>query len=300
MRISADFLYEIDRLRNNNIKWKLAVLLVGALMIFFAFGSSNEVVTGQYIARVNIDGELKDDLDMLLTLGNIIQDKNIAGVVLHINSPGGSPYFSEEVYRSFRKVSEKGKPVVVVMGSVAASGGYMIALAGDNIFAGETTVTGSIGAVMETIDASELSQKIGVKVKTYKYPPLKGEPSLTDKISPGGENALQSVAIDIYEVFVGMVAERRKLSKDYLVKIADGRIYTGRQALKLKLIDKIGGEDEAVEWLYHEKKLPRMLKVKDYKIIKGSFFSREIFEPIAGIYSLYSSIINNGFMGQFN
>jgi len=266
MRVSADFLYEMDRLRKANSKWKLVLIALVAIVVYFTGSGGGKDLKSKYIARIQIDDLLSEDLHTISSLNDLSNDKNVTALVIHINSPGGSPYFSEAIFKSIRRISDASKPVAVVIGTVAASGGYMVALAGDQIFAGETSITGSIGAIMQTIDASAFSEKIGIKIRAFKYPPMKGEPNITEKTSPEVNQALQDVAMDVYDTFLDIVAKRRNLSKENLAVIADGRVYTGKQALKLKLIDRIGDENEALQWLYSEKQISASNKVNDYVI----------------------------------
>src|SRR5262249_34918350 len=145
------------------------------------------------------------------------------------------------------------KPVVAVMRSIAASAGYMVALAADHIVAREGTITGSIGVLIETAEVTELAEKIGIKPVLVKSSPLKGTPSPFEKTTPEAERVIRDVVNDFYNRFVDMVAERRALPRDRVVQLADGRVYSGRKAAEDKLIDGIGGEDEAVKWLVTEK-----------------------------------------------
>ena len=284
MKISADLLYELDRLRNSNFKWRLIATLIAITLVFFIFNENTDKITGKYIARVNIEGIIYENQEMILALNDLADDNQVVGIILHINSPGGSPYASEEILYSLRKASTNNKPIAAVIGTLGASGGYMIALAGDNIFARNTSLTGSIGVILETVDASELAKKIGIRINNYKIPSLKGEPSLTSKPTPEANEAIQSLVNDCYLSFINLVSERRNLSKDYLIKISDGRAYTGKQALKLKLIDQIGGEDEAVAWLENSKNLPKDLPIIDYKISKDPTMLKTLLAPASQIY----------------
>ena len=295
MRVSADFLYELDRLRQANYKSKILLLALLAVFIIFSITKGGAPYKSNYIARISIDDQITDDIVAINSLNEIAKDDKISALIVHINSPGGSPYMSEEIFKSLRRISDASKPVVVVIGSMAASGGFMIALAGDQIFAGETSITGSIGAIMQTIDASVLAEKVGVKIKNYAYPAMKGEPNLTEKTPLLAQTILNDVAADVYDSFLDMVAVRRNLVKEDLLQFADGRVYTGRQALKLKLIDRIGGEYEAVEWLYNEKQIPRASDIKDYSFESQRYginrFVTEASKVVLG--SLAQNVTNN-------
>jgi protease-4 len=149
------------------------------------------------------------------------------------------------------------------MGGLAASAGYMIAMPANRVFASESTITGSIGVLLETVEASSLLQKIGVDAEAITSGPLKDQPSFTRPLTPEGREVLKGLVLDMYDQFVGMVALGRHMEPDAVRALADGRAYTGRQALKLGLIDAIGDEQDARTWLETEKGLPKDLPVED-------------------------------------
>ena len=271
MRISADLLYELDRLRQRNFKWKILFIAMIAVIIIFSITRGNDPYKSDHIARIKIDDIIVDNSEVVSAIDEIAEDKSSSAIIVLINSSGGSPYMSEEIYHSLRRVSQSSKPVAVVIRSLAASGGFMVAMAGDRIFAGETSITGSIGAIMQTIDASVLAEKIGIKIKNYAYPEMKGVPSPTEKVPPFAEKILNEVAMDVYDSFINIVSTRRNIAKQELLKFADGRIYTGKQALELKLIDQIGGEHDALQWLYNEKNISKNAKIKDVHLEEKSF-----------------------------
>ena len=163
---------------------------------------------------------------------------------MDIDSPGGSVAGGEALHDAIGRVAAK-KPVVAVMGGEAASAGYMIAVPAARIFAREATLTGSIGVLLETGEASGLLGKIGITADAITSGPLKDQPSFTRPLTDQGREVLQALVMDMYDQFVGMVATGRHMDPARVRELADGRAYTGRQALKLGLIDAIGGEREA-------------------------------------------------------
>jgi protease IV len=169
-------------------------------------------------------------------------------LVLRIDSPGGTVVGGESLYRAIRAVAGE-KPVVAVLGEVAASGGYMVAIAADRIYAREGTITGSIGVILQTTDVTGLLDKLGVSAEAIKSAPLKAVPSPFEKLSDEGRRATQGLVDDMYAMFVEMVAERRGFDADKAKELADGRVFTGRQAVANGLIDGIGGLGEARAWL---------------------------------------------------
>jgi protease-4 len=164
------------------------------------------------------------------------------------------------------------KPVVAVMGGTAASAGYMVAMPAARVFARGTTLTGSIGVILETGEASGLLGKIGLTADAITSGPLKDQPSFTRPLTPEGREYLHGLVMDLFDQFVGMVADGRHMNAAKVRELADGRAYTGRQALALGLIDEIGGEQAARSWLAKEKGVSPSLPVRNLRV--GSFAER--------------------------
>lgn len=182
-------------------------------------------------------------------LRRIIENDNIKGVLLRINSPGGTVPTSQEIYGLVQEVRKKGKPVVVSMGDVAASGGYYIAAAADKIVSNPGTLTGSIGVIMHLLNWQETEKKIGLQPVVIKSGAFKDIGSADRPMTPAEHDLLQSIIMDSYDQFVTAVADGRKMDKEVVKKLADGRIYSGRQAFANKLVDQVGGYDDAVATL---------------------------------------------------
>jgi protease-4 len=177
-------------------------------------------------------------------------------VIIRIDSPGGTVVGGEDLYRSLRVVGEH-KPVVAVMGTVATSAAYMTAVASDRIFAREGTITGSIGVLFQTADITGMLGKLGIKPESLKSGPLKAVPSPTEPLTEEGRAATQALVFDLFEFFVDLVSERRPLDRAEVLQLADGRVYTGRQAIANGLVDAIGGETAARDWLAAARDIPR-------------------------------------------
>jgi protease-4 len=198
------------------------------------------------------------------------------------------------LHNAIARVAAK-KPVVAVMGGVAASAGYMIAVPAARIFASEATLTGSIGVLLETGDISGLLGKLGVSADAIVSGPLKDQPSYTKPLSPEGRQVLQSLVMDMYDQFVGMVATGRHMDAAKVRALADGRAYTGRQALNLGLIDQIGGERAAREWLAKEKGVSDKLPVED--LTTGGLTSRVLSSSLGWMVdSVWKSVFSQGVM----
>ena len=184
---------------------------------------------------------------------------------MHLNTPGGTVVGGESLYNSIKNIRAK-KPVVAVMGDMATSAGYMIALGTDRIYAHNGTLTGSIGVLLQSVEITELAKKIGVTMDTVKSAPLKGSPSPFEKMSPAVRTSMQNVINSFYIIFIDMVVRERKLSRAAVFELADGRVYTGVQALNLKLIDAIGDEQEALAWLKQNRKIDTSIAIRDVNL----------------------------------
>ena len=188
---------------------------------------------------------------------------NVKAVIVRIDSPGGTTAGSEAVYEALRKIAAK-KPTVSVMGTVAASGGYITAIATDHIVARGNTITGSIGVIFQWAEVTRLLDTLGIKMEEIKSSELKAEPNMFKPLSEKVREVTKAMVDDSYRWFTDLVAERRKFSEAEITRLADGRVYTGRQALDNKLIDAIGGELKAVEWLETEKGLAKDMQIVDW------------------------------------
>lgn len=271
MSITPDYLIERRQIKSRLLIWKLAAIILIAI-VFLLVGkdfapkevlpiNSNE----DYVASVLIDEIILEDEKRDKKLKKIIDDSHIKALIVNVNSPGGTVVGSEKIYNILRKISEK-KPVVIVMGTMAASGGYLISLGGDYIISHNGTITASIGVILQTSEVTELAQKLGIKFNNFKSGELKAVPNPTEKLTEAVRVAIMENIEDTYNFFLELVSERRNLPIEEVKKLADGRVYSGRQALKLKLVDAIGSEDTALKWLQEVKKINANLLVKDYQL----------------------------------
>lgn len=252
---------ERRRVRRRLAFWRiLAIVAVVVAVISFLPGSDD--AGGDHIARITIDGVILDDRERDREILDVAEDDGAKALLLRVNSPGGTVVASEAIYDAVRKVAIE-KPVVVVMDELAASGGYVAALAGERIFARGNTLTGSIGVVMEAPNVAGLLDKLGVGVTRIKSAPLKAEPSLATVPSPEALRAQESLIADTFGWFRDLVAERRDLQGPALARVTDGRAFTGRQALELGLVDALGDEDAALDWLAATHGLDRDIAVVD-------------------------------------
>jgi protease-4 len=262
MALEVDLLLDRRRIKRRLILWRTLAVVACVVAVLAGLRGAGVGGGGRHVARLNVSGIITEDRKLLDAIRVAGRDANVSALIVSINSPGGSVSGGESLYRAIKGVAEK-KPVVAVMGGLAASAGYMIAMPANRVFASESTITGSIGVLLETVEASSLLQKIGVDAEAITSGPLKDQPSFTRPLTPEGREVLKGLVLDMYDQFVGMVALGRHMEPDAVRALADGRAYTGRQALKLGLIDAIGDEQDARTWLETEKGLPKDLPVED-------------------------------------
>jgi protease IV len=269
MSLDADSIVDRRRMRRKLTFWRvLAIVVIVLAIVGLAGVLSNRTGfagAGAYIARVTIQGLIRDDQERVQQLDRLARSTTARAVVVHVDSPGGTTAGSEQLYDSLMRLKEK-KPLVIVVDGLAASGGYITALAGDHIVAKQTSLVGSIGVLFQYPNVADLLTKLGVKVETIKSSPLKAAPNGFEPTSPEARAAIESIIKDSYAWFRGMVQDRRHLNDDELQTVADGRVFTGHQAIGLKLVDEIGDERAGIAWLASEKKIDAKLPVRDYQL----------------------------------
>ncbi|MCO5146380.1 MAG: signal peptide peptidase SppA [Aquamicrobium sp.] len=246
----ADDIIDRRRLRRKLTFWRVAAFVVAALAIAGAasFAMRDSLSVADQIARVRIEGTITENEDLLKRLKRIGEAAHVKGVIVTVDSPGGTTAGGEAIYEAVRKLAGE-KPVVAQVGTLAASAGYMIASAADHIVARQSSIVGSIGVLVQFPDVTGLMDMVGVKLEGVKSSPLKAEPSPFTPTTEEERAMLRALVMDSYDWFVGLVEERRPLSRAEVLAVADGSIFTGRQALERKLVDSLGGEEKAIEWL---------------------------------------------------
>jgi len=282
MTISADSLIDRLYLKGQIRKWQIFAIIFAVLALFVVTKRNiTSTIDGDYIARITLDGVIGDDQKIYDLIDNVGDDKSAKAAIIWLDTPGGSAVGGEEIYLRLRELSTK-KPVVAVMRSVSASAGYMIALGADYILAREGTITGSIGVLIETAEITELAKKLGIQPISIKSAPLKAAPSPFEKSTPQAEKVLHDMIMDFYNHFVDITAERRKLPRDKVLNLADGRVYSGKRAAETKLIDAIGGEKEAIDWLIKNRGIEPKLPISDVEIESKANFIEELFKSSIG------------------
>jgi protease-4 len=283
MAINADTLLDRIYLKSQITRWRLFAIVMGVVALVAIAGKlgPHSPIEKDFIARLNIEGFIGDDRALYDLIDEVADNSKAKAVIIWLDTPGGSAVGGEEVFLKLRTLAQE-KPVVAVMRSMSTSAGYMIALGADHILAREGTITGSIGVLVETAEITELAKKIGITPISIKSAPLKGSPSLFEKSSPEAEKVLHDMIMDFYDRFVDMVAERRGLPREKVLQLADGRVYSGKSALGYKLIDGIGGEDDAVQWLIEKRKISPKLDIKDVTLEEEQDWLTGVSESIAG------------------
>jgi len=269
MSLDSDVIVDRRRIRRKLTFWRVvaALLAIVAVVIIGTIatpgGRGAFTATGS-IARVTIEGLIRSDQDRVEALERLA-DSKAAAVIVHINSPGGTTAGSEQLYDALVQLKAK-KPLVVVIEGLAASGGYITAIAADHIVAQQTSLVGSIGVLFQFPNFTDLMKTVGVKVEEVKSSPLKAAPNGFEPTSPEARAALDSLVKDSYAWFRDLVKTRRGMDDALLDKVADGRVFTGRQAVDLKLVDQLGDEKTAVAWLVAQKGIKSDLPVRDFKL----------------------------------
>ena len=269
MSYESDLIVDRRRIRRKLTFWRVAativaILAVGTLGYLASPAGRGTLTTSGSIARIQIDGLIRSDNDRVEALEKL-EKSAAAAVVVHINSPGGTTAGSEQLYDALMRLKAK-KPMVVVVEGLAASGGYIAAIASDHIVAQQSSLVGSIGVLFQFPNFSGLLKTVGVQVEEIKSTPLKAAPNGFEPTSPEAREAINMLVKDSYAWFRELVQTRRGMDAAQLEKVADGRVFTGRQAVDVKLIDALGDEKAAVAWLESEKKVKAGLPIRDYNL----------------------------------
>src|ERR1700710_1779853 len=269
MSLDSDVIVDRRRIRRKLTFWRVfaavvAIAAVIAVGLVATPGGRASLTSSGSIARVNIEGLIRSDQERVVALERL-EKSQAAAVIVHINSPGGTTAGSEQLHGALTRLKAK-KPLVVVVEGLAASGGYITAIAADHIIAQQTSLVGSIGVLFQIPNVGEFLKTVGVKIEEGESSPRKAAPNGFEPTSPEARAALDALVKDSYAWFRGLVKERRGMNDAQLETVADGRVFTGRQAVDLKLIDQLGDEKTAIAWLVAQKNIKSDLPVRDYKL----------------------------------
>jgi len=273
MTLEADLIVDRARLKRRLTRWRIAAIAALAVAVGLAVGLDGTGLSRQHVARLSITGMITDDRAVTEALRKLASNTDARALIVSIDSPGGTVAGGEALYAAIGRVAAN-KPVVAVMGATAASAGYMAALPANRVFAREGTLTGSIGVVLQTFEASRLLDRIGVGAEALTSGALKDQPSPFRPLTEEGRAALGAIIADLHGQFVQKVVAARGMDEAAVRALADGRALTGRQALAAGLIDAIGGEAEARAWLAAERQVPESLPVRalaEPGVVRGLF-----------------------------
>ena len=240
---------------------RFAVALISIILIssFLLFSSKSK----DFIATISIEGIINDPVDTLNDLENINKSTNAKALLVSINSPGGTFVSSKELYDKIKEISKK-MPVVTYMREMATSGGYLVSLASQKIFSNIGTITGSVGVILQTAEITELLKKIGINPIIIKSGNLKATPNPLEGVSEKDSEYLNNIIKSMQLEFLNILSENRAVENETLRIISDGRIFTGKQAKELNLVDFIGSKNDAIQWLKEKAKVPQNIDIIDF------------------------------------
>jgi protease-4 len=289
MTLEADSLAERRRMKRRLRFWRTGAIIVAVIaVVAFAMSQNRDFAAGlglqPYVARVTVSGIIADDREQLKLLKEIGENAQVRGVILNIDSPGGTTAGAEALYLSLRSLAEK-KPIVAVFGTAATSAAYLAGIAADHIVARGNSITGSVGVILQYAEFTEMFNKLGIKVEEVRSGPLKAVPSPFTPADDASRALIQELIAESREWFVNIVTERRRIDPANVEQIRTGRIYTGRQAIKIGLIDEIGDEETALKYLREKRGVPEKIEVIDRKADEpySGFWMKSLAKMFSGL-----------------
>lgn len=291
MSLEIESALDRRRLKRSTSLWRGLAILAGALAVgaltITGLGTATGTGTGwgwgpqKQIARVTIEGMITENRAQLRMLKRLEEAKHVAGVILVVNSPGGTTTGGEALYESLRRIAEK-KPIVAQFGTVAASAAYIAGLGTDHIVARGNTITGSVGVIMQWPEVTDLLAKVGVKMNELKSGLLKASPSPFRPLDDRSRQVAEQMIMESQGWFLDLVRTRRGVMTAEIPGLEEGRVFSGREAVRYRLADEIGGEPEAVRWLEQERKVAKNLRIVDWRPTSSGGWSFLPFSEAAG------------------
>jgi protease-4 len=274
-----DFLIQYFEKRKSKI---LKLFLFSLLVFFLFFLFNNKLTPKNFVGKIHLEGIINDKSDLIKQLNDINQNKNIKGLLIIVNSPGGTFVSSKEIHDSLEKISMK-IPTSAYMKEMGTSGAYLASLGVQKIFANQGTITGSVGVILQTAQLTSLMEKIGVKPIVIKSGELKATPNPLEKIDEEKMIYLKKIIGQLQNEFIDIVQQKRNLNQITIREISSGRIFTSKQALELNLIDFIGNESDALDWIKKEGNLDQKIDVIEldkkkslYNMLNKTFFKNSL------------------------
>lgn len=301
MVLDAESVIERRRLKRRVTIWRIAAVVLGILFLGVIFLGDRQMAGSAgilpHVARINVSGIITDDRRMQALIDRVAKADQVKAVIIDINSPGGTTTGGEALYDAIRRLAER-KPVVATCGTIATSAAYIAAIATDRIFVYGNTITGSVGVIFQWANVTELMKTVGVKMEEVKSGPLKAVPNPFEPTDARARAVTAEMVDDAMVWFVGLVKNRRDIDPSSVPGLTEGRIYSGRQAVKLKLVDQIGDERAAMKWFSDERKVPTGLKIVEWKPkAESSGWYGLLFESVAEKFGISASGVA-AFLGQ--
>lgn len=265
MALDADTLLDRMQLKHQLTRWRtvaIVLLTLLALLLVHRDFAVTELPGREYIARITVEGVITDDAKRREMLDNLQTNEQVKAVLVYMDTPGGSAIGGEELYLQLSALAEQ-KPVVILMRTVCASAGYMGALGGSHILAREGSLTGSVGVIIQTMELTDMAESLGITPIIVRSGSNKAAPNPLDELTSSQRDMVENVVDDFYRFFLNLVKTERELNAAQIAVIQDGRIFTGRQALEIGLIDGLGGEKEALAWLEAQHSIPADMTIKN-------------------------------------
>jgi protease-4 len=283
--------------------WRTISFITVAIIVYLSFENQEKSSSNEYIANYNISGLLISADEIIEDLEELKLSNEVNSIIISVDSPGGTTVSAEEIYLKLKEVSSV-KPTAIVMRNIATSGAYLLSLGGDVIFSRENTITGSIGVLLQWARVDEALSKLGIEVNEVKSGKLKAEPDFFGEIDEEAQQVTKEIIDETFEWFIRIVKVERALNPSEIYTISDGRIFTGRQAIELNLVDEIGDKNDAKIWLVENKEIDSNSPIIDYgKSKKPSFIELSlanimdyfnISTPYTGRIRSNLSLVNNG------
>ena len=280
---------EIKWYRKRLFLWRVFSFVLAISLLYISFNNPKTNISSQpHIANYTISGLLVDADQILEDLEYLEFEDNVKAIIISVDSPGGTTVSAEEIFLKIRSISSN-KPIVVVMKNIATSGAYLFSVGADRIFARENTITGSVGVLLQWARIDQGLEKLGIEMKEVKSGKLKAEPDLFGESDEEAMALTQKIVDETYRWFLNLVKERRNVEEYAISQISDGRIFTGRQALELNLIDEIGGNREAKFWLIENREINTDLEILIYDQNKSTNFIELSVAKIMDYFNINSS-----------
>ena len=278
-------------------------MIAVAIIVYLSFENQEKSSSNDYIANYNISGLLISADEIIEDLEELKSNNKVNSIIISVDSPGGTTVSAEEIYLKLKEVSLS-KPTAIVMRNIATSGAYLLSLGGDVIFSRENTITGSIGVLLQWARIDEALSKLGIEVNEIKSGKLKAEPDFFGEIDEAAQQVTKEIIDETFEWFIRIVKVERDLDPSEIYTISDGRIFTGRQAIELNLVDEIGDKNDAKIWLVENKEIDSNSPIIDFRKSKKPSFIElslanimdyfNISTPYTGRIRSNLSLVNNG------